>query len=533
MGIESILLPREPAALGVVIVIGILFAIAVLQWAAAEMRLGSDRRDLRTIQEGPAADGFVADGRVFSQRAGLGFPLTDPDLAAALAERECAELEARMHWSRFIGSASVFLGLLGTVIGLGLVISTIDPQSSRLKDELSQALANMGSAFSCTLYGVLASVLLAAVVTGYQGRVERLCAERDRWLAAQAINRFAASGVDNPGDMGAVLKAAAQQLAGVLDPFVRTLDASSERIASASNDLSSGADAVCQLAEKLHAAQERVQALLDQLHQERRAADEEIREFREPLARLAEHTAAAAEAVQGVATGVPTGLAGLREEIGRLLEPWSREQEAASAARSAQLETMQGALAALREAAGDIRQLAQDESRGAAMETLLQRLDATSARLADLQSQAAQAAGQIPESIRHLANRFDQFTVTLTRDLTAGSDAAARQSRRLEETLASFSGLVDLVEGSLQDAPAARAQVRTLNGEADAVLAELRGAARTLGDAAAELKHGAARLAAEPPRRPMPPPGPPKPQPEPPPPPPLPWWRRRPGRNRK
>lgn len=124
-----------------------------------------------------------------------------PELASTLVESAQARVDERRELSRYLTTALVILGLLGTFWGLlGALVSMrealgqLDPGQGffdGLSGSLTGPLENMGTAFSSSLFGLAASLFFGFVELQTARAQNRFVEDFEAWLVSfiQATNR--------------------------------------------------------------------------------------------------------------------------------------------------------------------------------------------------------------------------------------------------------------------------------------------------------------------------------------------------------
>lgn len=170
----------------VVIIVG-LAIFSLIRLRAINGSLASEMAHLRTtadeLQEALGSGQSISDDQLWQRIHALPQGVTrivlttlqsvkrlpNPDLSLAI--NAASHFEARRLFSlRMLPNSLMMIGLFGTVVGLAGVVGTLSPQldsaldlgnPTDLKAALGQTLAEMQTAFACTIYGVLFSLIVA------------------------------------------------------------------------------------------------------------------------------------------------------------------------------------------------------------------------------------------------------------------------------------------------------------------------------------------------------------------------------------
>lgn len=119
--------------------------------------------------------------------------------------------------SRFLGGILVFIGLIGTVFGIAFAITalgdanttnsqmTIIKQISELKNSLDLVLADMSTAFTCTLCGLTGTLVISFFNAGYMGAARRLAREVEKYWETNSLSTLTLGKLPANPDLQAVI----------------------------------------------------------------------------------------------------------------------------------------------------------------------------------------------------------------------------------------------------------------------------------------------------------------------------------------
>jgi biopolymer transport protein ExbB/TolQ len=147
-----------------------------------------------------------------------------PDMAAIL-ETAAQPYVARLDFPRITPNLTMLIGLVGTIVGLATVVRSLGPDvlqaaNSLTPQEMARALSpqiqNLGTAFVCTLHGLLAAILIALLHNRAEHQQNRL------------LTRVEAFGLNSlvPRIFPASLESQLEQISAVLNDsrdFVQTV----------------------------------------------------------------------------------------------------------------------------------------------------------------------------------------------------------------------------------------------------------------------------------------------------------------------
>lgn len=117
------------------------------------------------------------------------------DWKAVLATLREPEL-AKLNFARSAPNTLLLLGLLGTVVGLGETVgSLVKPFSNATSNAnpqdvlnlLSFTLQQMGTAFSCTIWGIVFALIMSGAVRSCTGKVLFMLSEWDTYILENAV----------------------------------------------------------------------------------------------------------------------------------------------------------------------------------------------------------------------------------------------------------------------------------------------------------------------------------------------------------
>lgn len=180
-----------------------------------------------------------------------------------------ARLEESRDLSRYLIGLLIFLGLLGTfwgllgtitkvgavISGLGIASGDVNAVFDDLKLGLQAPLADMGVAFSSSLFGLAGSLVLGFLDLQAGQAQNRFFNDLEDWLAGQT--RLASTGSLGDGDhsVPAYVQALLEQTVDSLDNLQRTLHRSEEARIAAHDNISSLADKLGTLTDQMRTEQ--------------------------------------------------------------------------------------------------------------------------------------------------------------------------------------------------------------------------------------------------------------------------------------
>jgi len=219
-----------------------------------------------------------------------------------------ARLEESRDLSRYLIGLLIFLGLLGTFWGLLGTITKVGAVAvfEDLKQGLQAPLADMGVAFSSSLFGLAGSLVLGFLELQAGQAQNRFFNDLEDWLAGQT--RLASTGSLGEGDhsVPAYVQALLEQTVDSLDNLQRTLNRSEEARIAAHDNISSLADKLGTLTDQMRTEQNLMLKLAETQF-----------ELKPVLARLAE---AARDGGLGFDNATRTSIRTIDVHMARLLE---------------------------------------------------------------------------------------------------------------------------------------------------------------------------------------------------------------------
>jgi hypothetical protein len=170
---------------------------ALMRWRIEDRVLRTCQGELESVGEGCSFSELASGWFSHTRSGGLirqvvesilaARDLASPDLEAMATV--VAQSEASHLWfPRLAPNLLLLAGLLGTVFGLAGVVGTLGPQihtalaeaePTRLAGDLAKTLEHMQSAFACTLWGILAAILVTVST--------RVVARKQDTLVAEAL----------------------------------------------------------------------------------------------------------------------------------------------------------------------------------------------------------------------------------------------------------------------------------------------------------------------------------------------------------
>lgn len=160
-------------------VIGLFCFIALAQWLSAYRRLKHiELKQLRRILASPPKDIHQAEALLTTTPSTCVEKALKQALERGAVNIDTLEYDTWIHWPRYWAGIFVFIGLLGTVLGISLAIyslgSTLDSTANGSLEQLSQLqmgitslLSNMKAAFICTLCGLIATLIISLLNTRF------------------------------------------------------------------------------------------------------------------------------------------------------------------------------------------------------------------------------------------------------------------------------------------------------------------------------------------------------------------------------
>ena len=186
-----------------------------------------------------------------------------PALATTLVDSAQARLDERRELSRYLVTALVILGLLGTFWGLlgalgplGDRLTEFDPDQDGLEGisrAFSDPLASMGTAFSSSLFGLAASLIFGFVELQTARAQNRFVEEFEAWLAT--LVQASAGGTAIAGPSAFTQAKIGPEIAGNLEGLASLMRRSQQDTLVLNNNLVSLLDQIARVADKLTADQ--------------------------------------------------------------------------------------------------------------------------------------------------------------------------------------------------------------------------------------------------------------------------------------
>ena len=481
---SNVLWPQEIAARAIVIVIWVLSGAALVLLARAWAALKRDRSDLNKLDKAISTSAVDAVGQLKEapeSRIGRRIvalernPMKAREISQEYADWDQRELEAQIHFPKFIAGICVFIGLLGTIVGLATAIGTITIDSGtlsqeQLRDQLRSALEGMATGFSCTFHGVLAAILLGAFVSAYQSGVNRFTTDCEQFFARRIADSPALAGGMSPTEFTQLLHQAADHFRSVLIPFSESLESGGRTIREATSGLT---EAVANIG----SYQAALYRLAGTFEQHLPAFVQITGDSASRLGTASDRLAEVSERLERAGSGVAASSAQITGSIGQLAHDFRGFTEVVDLRMQEQRQEFERAIEGFRTAIASVRD-----------NPFSQEVIALGARL-DQNVQAINQEGmRVTVTIQQLGARFDAFSEALETSLRQNSQATAQQANDLQATLGALQGFVSLVEGSLQDAPVVREELHDLRREGEETLGALQHAAGSLHYAAESLR---------------------------------------------
>jgi biopolymer transport protein ExbB/TolQ/ABC-type transporter Mla subunit MlaD len=496
---QYLLWPQEPAARLVVIVILLLSWLALSQLYRASRALRLDILHLSQLETGLHRGATLDDvcaqlnaetrlGRLI--RVLRGCSAQSRAIFQDLATSDQEDLEAQAQWPRFVAGSCVFIGLLGTILGLGLAIGTLgtgskDPAS--LQSELNRALAGMSTGFSCTFYGVLTAIFIGWGVSAYQNAADRFTTRKDR-LFTTSVVPLVEAGVDStPETFPAALDQAASQLRSSLEPFCRSLADGGAKIQSAAESLGASTPALDKFQSSLSNIVSALGKWLPEMAQAEADGREQVRQVAERLSELAERLDKNVPVMATQGTTIAASIRELDKTFSGFISRLDAQHSEEARMRSEQAQVFETAVGQIQSAVQMIEAVIQDDPAVHKVTQLAQQITGLCERLETASVLTGQEGDRVTGSLRQLASRFDGFTEVLREYLREEAAAHTAATEELRTTLSSLRTLVDLVEGSLHDAPIVRSELHRVTLEGGEVLGALQRASFSLGQTATGL----------------------------------------------
>ena len=227
----------DPSAYGVIAAIVVLLVLGFAITLGARARYSSLAKELRRAHDGdlrsPVLAGIVRDTLDILERGA-----TDVNTQAIIEHNFQQRLSGLMIGERFVKATTgllIILGLVGTFYGLTLSIGKLVNLVSAdagggadiaagLTQGLTQALSGMSVAFTCSLFGIMAAIImtLLGVFLNVADMRVALMVEIETFLDTQLLRVQGSTAVDR----GAALPRGAANVAGALQQMERGLSAS-------------------------------------------------------------------------------------------------------------------------------------------------------------------------------------------------------------------------------------------------------------------------------------------------------------------
>ena len=246
-----------------------------------------------------------------------------------------ARLEESRDLSRYLIGLLFFLGLLGTFWGLLGTITKVSAVFDDLKQGLQAPLADMGVAFSSSLFGLAGSLVLGFLELQAGQAQNRFFNDLEDWLAGQT--RLASTGSLGEGDhsVPAYVQALLEQTADSLENLQRTLNRSEEARISSHNHISNLTDKLGTLTDHMRTEQNLMLKL----------AETQL-ELKPVLARLAE---AARDGGLGFDNATRANIRSIDVHMARLLEEMATGRTEMVSELRSELRVLSRTLAAIAE----------------------------------------------------------------------------------------------------------------------------------------------------------------------------------------
>lgn len=499
-GLKSLAWPAEPVAQGVVLIILLCGVVATTVVLRAQGVLFGERGLLGgfrgALEQGAEVQGAAQQsGAKLPSRLGRRLHLVADNLARpfeandAASQLDRSELASAVQWARFLAGICVFIGLIGTLFGLGMAISTVAQGSTDIKalgSELSSALKATRTGFACTFWGVLASVLLGMVVTWYQQGAERYVAACEDLFCTRVIPQLA-RGAARPADPAQTLHVAADRLYAALSPFTEALREGGTAIQTAAGTLQGTVPSLTGFKDSLEGIVGALGSDLTGIARNQADSRQQVLDLAARLEALAQQMEASYPILAGFEHRISGSIDALGKEFSQLsqslggaLSEHIQQQKSVVAQIEEAVHTMHGALTE--------HPMAQEAAR------TVQRLEALGEQLKLNVHGVTGATDEMKTTLAHLAQRFDALNAHLQTEGTARRE----DTEALRSTLGQLGGLVHQVEEAIQDTAGVRQgtqaatreateEVQKLKQEGEQAVEALRQAASALQQAAATL----------------------------------------------
>ena len=264
-----------------------------------------------------------------------------------------ARLDESRDLSRYLIGLLIFLGLLGTFWGLlktvgavgevigGLSVTGADLTQvfSDLKKGLAAPLNGMGTAFSCSLFGLSGSLVLGFLELQAGQAQNRFFNELEDWLAGQTrLSSGLGIGEGSDQAVPAYVQALLEQTADGLEQLQRTLERGEESRISANSSIAQLGDKIGTLTDQMRTEQSLMMKLA-----------ETQMEIKPILAKLAEGPSRAA---MGFDDQIRTNVRSIDMQMARLLEELSSGRSEMVSELRTEIRVLSRTLAAIAEKAG-------------------------------------------------------------------------------------------------------------------------------------------------------------------------------------
>ena len=264
-----------------------------------------------------------------------------------------ARLDESRDLSRYLIGLLIFLGLLGTFWGLlktvgavgevigGLSVTGADLTQvfSDLKKGLAAPLNGMGTAFSCSLFGLSGSLVLGFLELQAGQAQNRFFNELEDWLAGQTrLSSGLGIGEGSDQAVPAYVQALLEQTADGLEQLQRTLERGEESRISANSSIAQLGDKIGTLTDQMRTEQSLMMKLA-----------ETQMEIKPILAKLAEGPPRAA---MGFDDQIRTNVRSIDMQMARLLEELSSGRSEMVSELRTEIRVLSRTLAAIAEKAG-------------------------------------------------------------------------------------------------------------------------------------------------------------------------------------
>jgi len=190
--------------------------------------------------------------------------------ARSLLDSISARLDESREITRYLIALLIFLGLLGTFWGLletvgsiGDTIGSLSPGGGDfarmfedLKHGLERPLSGMGTAFSCSLFGLSGSLVLGFLDLQASQAQNHFYNDLEDWIASQTRLSSGGATIDSDASVPAYVQALLEQTADSLENLQRVMTRSEDSRGSSNNALLQLADRLATLTDQMRAEQE-------------------------------------------------------------------------------------------------------------------------------------------------------------------------------------------------------------------------------------------------------------------------------------